>query len=396
MKKVLIMLVCLLQISMLPLNVFANGVELESKSAIVVNRLNDNILFEKYKDLQLPIASLTKIMTVMVTLENISNLDEVVMVDSDDIGGLSGYQVIGLTDGMSVSFRDLVYSTLLYSAADSAKVLANNVFGNFDEFVVEMNNLASSVGMENTHFSNSIGIDANNYSTSYDLYKLLDYALDNKTFYEIFTAKSYKMKCFDKLISSDLNEVIRNADLDVDGINFEGFKGGYTSNSGLSLGAFVTFDDNEFIIITIGAMDDMNSKKNIIDALNILNGIKNEFSNRVILKKDVLVDNIIYKDKNSEKSYEVRSQNELKYYMDNRIDLNYLKSFYEGMTIIDSEVKQGDKIGKISVYYNDELLDSVDVVFSKKYIVKSDKDYKNILIFVGICFLGLVVFRKRK
>lgn len=391
MKKVfLIILVCLF----LPLNVIASNIE--SKSAIVVNRNTSDILFEKDKDIELPIASLTKIMTVIVSLENVSSLDSKVVVNNNDISNLSGYQVIGLTSGMEVSFKDLIYSTLLYSAADSAMVLSNNVFDNYNEFINKMNELSNELGMESTKFSNPVGFDKDNYSSSYDLYKLLDYALNNKTFYDIFTTKSYKMECLDKSISSNLNSIIDNYKIDRNNISFDGFKGGYTSVSGLSLGAITTIDDNELIIISIGAMGEMDSKKELKDALNILSDIKENFSNKVILEKNKLVDNIIYKDKDKEIGYEIRASKTLKYYMNNSMDLNYLKVFYEGTTIIDNSFKEGDKLGVVNVYYEDKLLDSVDIVFNKKYIVKSSRDYKNILIFVGICLLGLVVFRKRK
>lgn len=381
---------------LLPINVFANNLEIESKSAIFVNRETDEILFEKEKNLELPIASLTKIMTVILALENISSLDDKVVVNSNDISNLLGYQIIGLTNGMEVSYRDLIYSTIMYSAADSAKVLSNNVFGEYDNFINKMNELAKKIGMYNTQFSNPVGFDKDNYSSSYDLYKLLNYALDNETFYDIFTTKSYKMECLDKSISNNLNSIIDSYDLDRNNINFDGFKGGYTSTSGLSLGAITTIDDNEFIIITIGAIGEIDSKKNIIDALNILSNIKDNYSNRIILKNNNLVDNIIYKDGDKEKSYEIRSPKTLKYYMNNSLDLNYLKIFYEGTTIIDDTFKEGDKLGKVSVYYEDKLLDSVDIEFNKKYIVKDSRDYKNILIFVGICLLGLLVFRKRR
>ena len=392
MKKLLIILICLL----FPINVFASNFEIKSKSAIVVNRETDEILYEKEKDLKLPIASLTKIMTVMISLENINSLSDTVVVNSNDISNLLGYQVIGLTNGIEVSYKDLIYSTLLYSAADSAKVLSNNVFNKYDDFINKMNELANMIGMENTNFSNPIGFDKDNYSSSYDLYKLLEYALDNETFYDIFTTKNYKMESLDKSINNNLNSMIDSNNLKRNNISFDGFKGGYTKTSGLSLGAITKIDDNELIIVTIGAMGEIDSKKNIIDALNILSNIKDNYSNRVILANDKLVDNIIYKDGEKEISYEIRSPKTLNYYMNNSLDLNYLKIFYEGTTIINEDVKEGDKLGKVSVYYEDKLLDSVDVKFNKKYLVKDSKNYKNILIFVCICLLGLIVFRKRK
>ena len=392
MKKLFVLLISLL----LPLNVFASSLDIDSKSAIVVNRYNDEILFEKEKDLKLPIASLTKLMTVLVTLENINSLEDLVLVESVDINNLLGYQVIGLENGMEISYQDLVYSTIMYSAADSAMVLANNVFYDYNKFIEKMNDTAIKIGMINTNFSNPIGFDNNNYSTSYDLYKLLNYALENENFYNIFTKNNYKIKVLDKSISNNINNLIKQNNLDNGNIKFNGYKGGYTSKSGLSLSGLVTIDDNDLIIINIGADGSIDTHKNIVDALKILSSIKDKYSNRVILEYDKLIDNIVYMDGNKEINYEIRSPKTIKYLMDNTLNLNYLKIFYEGTTIIDRDSKEGDKLGEISIYYEDKLLDSVDIEFNKKYLVKTNIEYKNILIFLGICLLGLGVFRKKK
>ena len=89
-------LMILLTIISLPLNVFATNKEIVSKSAIVVNNSNDEILFEKNINDKSPIASLTKIMTTLIALENIEDFNKKVVVQSSDLYNLYGYQVIGL------------------------------------------------------------------------------------------------------------------------------------------------------------------------------------------------------------------------------------------------------------------------------------------------------------
>lgn len=391
MKKIVLVLIMLI-----PFNVFANNLDVVSKSAIVVNRSSDDILYEKEAYEVLPIASLTKIMTVIVTLENITSLDSTVTVNASDISNLSGYQVIGLTPGLEISYKDLVYSTIIYSASDSAMVLANNVFSDYDKFILKMNELAKSIGMTNTKLSNPVGFDSNNYSTSYDLYLLLDYALENENFYDIYTTKKYSMKSLDKSINSYVNEVIEKENIDNNDITFYGFKSGYTSKSGLSVSGITELDGYEIIIITLGAEGNIETRNHIKDSLNILSDIKNNYSNRVILENNKLIDNIIYKDGNNEYNYEIRSNEVLNYFMENNLNLNYLKVYYEGKTILDDSIKNDDKIGEIKVYYEDKLLNTIDVRFNKKYIVKEKKDYKNLFIFIGICLVGLIVFRKKK
>lgn len=391
MKKIIVILLLFI---CFPFSVLA--IDIESKSAIVVNRSNGEILFEKEKDLKLPIASLTKIMTTIVTLENVLDFDSLITVKNSDLYGLNGYQVIVLTNGMEVSIDDLLYSTIIYSAGDSAQVLANNVFGDYDKFIFKMNELAKKIGMINTNFSNAVGYDDNNYSTSYDLYKLIDYCLKNEKFYDIYTTKSYKMKVLDKKVVSYIDGLVSDLNLDNFDITFKGFKSGYTSKSGLSLSGISDIDGNELIIVTLGAMSGNELHDNVVDSINILRNIRDSYSNKVILDKNKLIDNITYKDGNKEINYEIRVQEDVKHYISDEIDLNYLKVFYEGKTVINNDIKEDDNIGNIKIYYEDKLVDSVDVKFNKRYLVKESKDYKNLLIFVGICLLGLVVFRKKK
>lgn len=391
MKKIVLLLLLFI-----PFNVFASDLEILSKSAIVVNRSNNEIIYEKNIDEKLPIASLTKIMTAIVTLENVSSLENKIIVKDSDINNLYGYQVVGLSAGMEVTISDLIYSTMMYSAGDSAMVLANNIFDDYDIFIDKMNELADKIGMKNTKLSNPVGFDNNNYSTSYDMFLLLDYALDNENFYDLFTKKSYKMKSLDKSIYNDVNTIIKDLNIKSNNIKFDGYKGGYTSVSGLSLSGLVNIDDNDLIIITIGASGESNSHNNIIDSLKILSNIKDNYSNRVILEKNKLIDNIIYKDGNNEINYEIRSYKNIKYYMNKTLNLNYLKIYYEGKTVLDNSIENGDEIGKIYIYHGERLLGSEVIRFDKKYVIKESKNYKNLLIFIGICLVGLVVFKKKK
>ena len=383
MKKII--LLCLL---LFPISVNA----ISFKSGIVVNRSNNDILYEENIHEELPIASLTKIMTTMVSLENINDLNKEVIVTSDDISSLLGYQTIGLKENDKVTYEELIYSTIMYSAADSAKTLSNHVFDNNEEFITKMNELANKLNMKNTKFSNPIGMDEDNYSSSYDLYLLLDYALNNENFKSIYTTKKYKINSLDRTITNNINNKIKKENIETN-VYFDGYKGGYTNLSGLSFSGITNIDNNELIVITIGSDNEISKYKHIKDAIEITNNIKDNYSNRVVLEKNKLIDNIIYKDKSN---YEIRSKNKHTYFMDNKLDLNYIKTYYEGKTNIDDSIKDKEIIGKIKVYYNDKLLSEEEVIFNKNDILKNKKDYKNLLIFIGICLFGLIIFRKKK
>ncbi len=384
-------------ILLFPFNCFGLDLNIESKSAILVNRENNEILYSKNEYEKLPIASLTKLMTVIVSLENINSLESKIIVDEKDLVGLSGYVTIELYDGLEISYKDLLYSTLMFSAADSAMVLANNVFSDYDIFIEKMNLLANDLGMKDTKFSNPIGKDNDNYSTSYDLYLLLDYALNNKNFYDIYTKKKYNMECLDKTISNNLNNIVTKNNLENENnIKFNGSKAGFTSLSGLSLSTISKLDDNELLLITLDAIDKQDSAKNLIDQLTILNYFKKNYSNRIILKDNKLVDTINYKSNNKVYDYEIKSNKDITYYMSNNINLNYLKVYYEGIVSIDDSFKENDKIGSIKIFYQDKLLSSEDVFFNKKNIIINKRDYRNLIIIIVISLLCLIVFRKKK
>lgn len=384
MKKILLLFLILL----IPTNVLA--LEINSKSGIAYNRNTKEILFEKEKDKELFVASLTKIMTCILALENVNDLSEKIEITEDDINNLDGYQVIGLKENDLITYNELLYTNIMYSAADSAQTIANHVFNSNEIFINKMNELAKKIGMDNTNFSNSIGKDDNNYSSSQDISKLLDYALNNENFYKIYTTKKYYVSSLDKNISNNINNYIKNKMLKNDNIYLDGYKGGYTKKSGLSASSISKIDDNEIIVVTIGAEDTIDTM-HIEDSLNILMNIKKEYSNRVILENNVLIDNIKY----NNKDYQIKSNKTIKYFMKNDLDLKYLKIFYDGKRELDKNVLENDVIGNIKIYYKDKLLHTEEVKFTKNTIKKENKTYTNLIIFISICLIGLIVFRKK-
>ena len=123
--------------------VHASALELDisSKSAILYNLDNGEVLYEKDADEKASIASLTKIMTALVSIENIKDLDSQVVLNADDFKGLAEANAVtaGFTKGEVVTYRDLLYGLLLPSGADAAKALARNIAGSEENFIKMMN-----------------------------------------------------------------------------------------------------------------------------------------------------------------------------------------------------------------------------------------------------------------
>lgn len=162
---------------------------LYAKYALLMDASNRRVLFEKSGYEQVPMASTTKIMTLLVTLEN-ANLDDVVTV--------SGYAAsmpdvqLNIRKGEQYRLGDLVYSLMLESHNDTAVAIAEHVGGTVEGFAAMMNEKAAELGAENTHFVTPNGLDAEgHYTTAYDLGLISSYAIENDEFLKIIQTPSY-------------------------------------------------------------------------------------------------------------------------------------------------------------------------------------------------------------
>ncbi|MCM1053784.1 MAG: D-alanyl-D-alanine carboxypeptidase [Ruminococcus sp.] len=266
MKKLIILIICLI-----PLSVNA---ELYSDKAIVYDITDDIIIYEKNSEVETSIASLTKILTVMTALNNISDINENITITSEMLNNIYwDASVAGLKIGDTVTYLDLMYATILPSGADAAQVLAINTGGSIDNFVLMMNNLADRIGMTNSNFINSTGLDANNqYSTVKDVLTLLKYALDNPTFKKVFMTREYVLENELK-VRSTLYSYNKNLNLDISRIL--GSKTGRTGDAGLCLASLISFKKHDVLIITVGAPD--KNGYNLVDNLNIINYLDNNY-----------------------------------------------------------------------------------------------------------------------
>ena len=346
MKKVLVIVISFISI------ISVKAIDINSKSGIVYNLNDDIIIYEKDINDKLPIASLTKIMTAIIVIEN-TNLDDNVKINYQAFNGLDGYALAGFKAGDKVTIRDLLYGLMLPSGAECGNVLAMTVSDSYDEFVDLMNSKVAELQLENTHFDNVIGMDSNNnYSTSYDLSIILKYALNNEIFKSIFTSTSYTTTNGLKF-NRTIDKYGKGMDLSL----IKGDKTGHTDEAGYCLASISNIDDIDYLIITLGAN---NTKDFINDHNNLYNYFKDNYSYRYILNKDKLLISIPVKDAKI-KTYDVISNKEIKKYLSNDINLDDIEYDYNGIDIITKKIKTNDKLGTISIKYNNEILDTYDV-----------------------------------
>lgn len=224
---------------------------------------SDKILFRKDEDKKLPIASLTKLMTAMVVLENY-DLSDIITISKNAVlqEGIQG--ALKQEDVMSV--KDLLYIMLIESSNQAAYALAETKGEN--NFVELMNDEAKKLGLENTHFADSTGLSPDNYSTSEDLTKLTKYLLKN---YPIITEIS-RTKEIDlyKQDASFYGKLVNTNELLGEIPDIVGGKTGFTTNAkGCLLLVLNNHRSGNYLIyVILGADDRFGEMKKLIDWVN--------------------------------------------------------------------------------------------------------------------------------
>lgn len=367
-----------------------------SNNIILYNLNDEDVIYEKNADERVNIASLTKIMTAIVAIENIDDYDKKILITSSMISNLdSDLSKVGFKAGDVVTYDDLLYGTLLKSGADATNILAYSISDSISNFVYLMNAKARELKMKNTHFSNTIGIEGeNHYSSASDIMILLKYALGNNKFKKIFESESYISSNSKYIMEGPLKRIRNYEDSNMNYIT--GAKTGYTSKAGLCLASASRYNNINYILITIGASYE-NKMQNIEDSKNIYEYFFNNYEYKTILSKGEKMVSIstIY-----DETYDIVADKDVSKYLRKTVTESDLKKEYIGKEIIDESIHKGDEIGKYYIKYNDEVLyeepifSKTDVKMNLKYFFK-----KNIyLMLVFILFLALlfITIRIRK
>lgn len=169
-----------------------NELELYAKAAAVIDADSLRPLYEKDSETQYPMASTTKIMTCVYTLEN-SNLNDVVTISANAAAQPKVHY--GLQAGEKYVLKDLLYALMLESYNDCAVAIAEHVGGSVEQFCKDMTAKAKAIGCYNTSFETPNGLDAeNHYSTAYDMARIGAYAIKNDVFLEITNTSEYTVK----------------------------------------------------------------------------------------------------------------------------------------------------------------------------------------------------------
>lgn len=225
-----------------------------ARSAILIEASTGTVMYEKNPDERLLIASTTKLMTALVALENAS-LSEVVEVapECEGVEGSSMY----LKAGDKLTMRELLYGLMLESGNDAAVAVACHISGGVEGFVKLMNQRAQSLGLENTHFANPHGLNAEgHYSSARDLAKIMAEGMKNPLFAEIATTKTIT---FGARTYTNHNKLMWSYE------GMEAGKTGFTKKAGRTLVTCACRDGLRLICVTLNDGDDWNDHAALYD-----------------------------------------------------------------------------------------------------------------------------------
>ncbi|MCL1990120.1 MAG: D-alanyl-D-alanine carboxypeptidase [Defluviitaleaceae bacterium] len=256
-----------------PLAYHEVGFRMYSQYALLINLSTGRILFEHQADVQAYPASLTKMMTVLIGIEQGTLTDRVtVQADFDELFR-AGLIQSGFRYGEVRTLSEILHGIMLPSGAESTWALAYHIAGSYEAFVALMNEKAMEIGMYDTHFVTATGLhDENHYTTAHDMAILLQYALENPVFKEIFTARTYELETPNSQGSTLYSTLFRAAPRTTfEGGEIIGGRTGFTTPAGRCLASLATDGTDEFILITFGAPDPdfTNQNAHILDALTI-------------------------------------------------------------------------------------------------------------------------------
>lgn len=385
MKKVFIFICFILSLSFvksleLPIDVTADTV-------LLANLDDERIIYTKNPDKEQILASLTKVMTLYTAIQRIEDINKRVTITNKDVYNLYGFTQVGLKAGDIVTYRDLLYATNLTSGADAAQALALHISGSMEAFVKEMNSDAEKMGLNHTHFSDTIGRGDDNVSTAREFYILLTNCLKNELFEKIFNTTYYKMS--NGLESINYTKSIATFH-GLDPNLITGNKSGYTPEAGLLLASTATINDTHYMLITMKSKENQWKSTHVIDSWKIYNYLKTlEFKEKIVLPRGKKLKKLnVLNGTISE--YIVTLDHDIKKTLTEE-EFSKLNIEYHIVDSIDSNTKKGANLGYVDILVGDEIIDSFNVYLNDKIFTRQEKTKVNIVGIVATIFLCIVI-----
>ncbi len=359
MRKIFITALLLFFIAFYP-KVYSSEFNIKAKTGILQDYLSGKILFEKDADLPIFPASMTKIMTSIIAFELLEQgqltMDEKFFV-SENAWRLSqaGYSSMFIMVGDEISVENLLKGIIISSGNDACVALAEGIAGTEEEFAIMMTSKAQEIGMVNTNFANSSGINhPENLSTVRDILIMSNYLIKNyPEYYSMFEEKEFT---WNRTGGDPITQGNRNPLL-YKNIGVDGIKTGFLSYEKYSLAASIKRNNRRLISVASGFLSRNTRSKESQKLLTW--GITN-FDTVEIAQKDKKITELdVWLGQND--TVGVYSENDIyKTIKKARIKKLETKILYNGP--IEAPIKKGDKIAKLIINYDGDILSEHDLL----------------------------------
>ena len=383
MKKIVVWLTVLITVMSVIVPVKAEGPEIEAPCAILTEASTGRVIYEKNADESLHPASITKIMTLLIIFDavddgSISPEDTVTV--SEHAASMGGSQVF-LEPGETQTVETMIKCIAIASANDACVAMAEHISGSEDAFVQSMNERAEALGMNNTHFVNCCGLDADGHMTT-----ARDVAIMSR---ELITAHPaiHDYSCIwmdtithvtrrgeSEFVLNNTNKLLKQYEWAT------GLKTGSTSLAKFCLSATARRNDIELISVIMASPS---GKTRVSDSIALLNygyGICSLYHDNNMSSIDVIP---IKGGIRSDISVEYSSQ--MNYLFTDKYDASLIESHAEYLEDLEAPVQKGDVIGQLTYTYDGKFMDSIDIIASESIKKAGYGDYINSL---WQCFLG--------
>ena len=366
MKKILILLLLLISIPLVKAEE-TEDLAPNAKSAIMIEASTGEILFQKNKDEKLAPASMTKMMSMLLIMEEIENGNlkwNEMITTSEKASSMGGSQIF-LKVGEKMTVEDLLKGVAIASGNDAVVALAERVSGSEEQFVKRMNTRAKDLGLKNTNFINATGLTADNhYSSAYDMSLIAkelvkhEKILEFTSTYEDYLRKDTKSPFW--LVNT--NRLVRFKE------GVDGLKTGFTDEAGYCLTATMKKDNMRLITVV---MKEENTSKRSADTTKML-----DYGFNIYMVQTILDEKTTIEKKKVELGKTLTTEivpKENITILNKKSDEQKNITYKTNINKIIAPVKKGDKVGTIDIIEDNNIISTIDAT------VKEDISKANIL-----------------
>lgn len=397
-KEILVILLCLMNLNVMHVEAH----EINSQYYVLMDAKTARVIEGKDENEVIYPASMTKIMTLLIAIENLKDLEEEITITDEMLYGLveANASVAGFVSGETVTVRDLFYGLMLPSGADACKALAIRIAGSEEAYVNLMNQRAKELGLTQTHFVNTTGLHEDEHvSTVKEIALLLRTALQNPVFKgifetkEIITESTWAHPSGIYLVSS----MFRFADESMDYLI--GGKTGFTYEAGLCLASAASKDNMDLILVTAKAPVELSYQAvHVQDAKTIYDEVFSDYHQVTLLSKDEELPTLEIKQKFKENELRLLSPETITAVLPKTVERDHCEYLYQN-TVLTPPINKGDVIQELIITCEGEEIATLEFMaeqdIEKDWLFQLFTKENTAIMFVVLCLMIAMLYRLR-